>query len=161
MGSQPPNPWGSLEPGPGPGRAAPLYPDVGSWRTLWRGLRKRCPRCASGGVFSSWFSMRTSCQRCGLRFAKEEGGYLGAMVLNFTVAMVVWILVLIVGLAATVPDVPVMPLLLASFAVLILVPLGFYPNSKAIWAAVEFLVEKTDPDYRAPVARDPRARGLE
>ena len=83
------------------------------------------------------------------------------MVLNFTVAMVVWILVLVVALVATVPDVPVLPLLLASFAVLVLIPLGFYPNSKAIWAAVEFLVEKTDPDYRAPVDRDPRARGLE
>ena len=65
------------------------------------------------------------------------------------------------GLILTVPDVPVLPLLIASVAVLILVPLVFYPNSKSTWAAVEFLVERTDPDYRAPVARDPRARDLE
>jgi hypothetical protein len=41
------------------------------------------------------------------------------------------------------------------------VPLWFYPRSKTIWAAVEFMVLKTDPDYRAPVRRDPRARDLE
>jgi uncharacterized protein (DUF983 family) len=105
--------------------------------------------------------MRTACPRCELRFEKEEGGYLGAMVLNFVVAMMLWIAVLVIGLVATVPDVPVWPLLAASFAVLILVPLAFYPNSKAIWAAVEFLVAKTDPDYRPPVPRDPRARDLE
>ena len=161
MGSAFPNPWGSLEPGAGAGGPAPLYPDVGSWRTLLRGLRKRCPRCSSGGVFSSWFTMRVACLRCDLRFEKEEGGYLGAMVLNFAVAMLLWIVVLVIGLIVTVPDVPVWPLLAASCIVLILVPLAFYPNSKAIWAAVEFLVAKSDPDYRAPAARDPRARELE
>jgi hypothetical protein len=30
-----------------------------------------------------------------------------------------------------------------------------------LWAAIEFLVLRTDPDYRSPVARDPRARELE
>ncbi len=161
MASATPNPWGSLEPEPQNGGRRPLYPEVGSLGTLLRGVRKHCPRCVAGGMFSSWFTMRTACLRCGLRFDKEEGGYLGAMVLNFTVAMVLWIGVLVVGLAVTVPDVPVFPLLAASFAVLIGVPLATYPNSKAAWAAVEFLVAKTDPDYRPPVARDPRARGLE
>lgn len=112
-------------------------------------------------MFSSWFTIRTACPRCELRFEKEEGGYLGAMVLNFVVAMTLWIGVLVIALIATVPDVPVWPLLAASCLVLILVPLAFYPNSKAIWAAVEFLVAKSDPDYRAPVARDPRSRTLE
>ncbi len=134
---------------------------MGSWTSLLRGLRKRCPRCGVDGIFSGWFSLRSSCPRCDLRFEKEEGGYLGAMVLNFAVAMALWLVVIVVGLILTVPDVPTVPLLAASFVVLILGPLWFYPNSKATWAAVEFLVLKTDPDYRAPVARDPRAQGLE
>ena len=157
-----PNPWGSLEPeGEGPGAPVPLYPEVGSWRTLGRGLRKRCPRCASGGIFSSWFALRAACPRCELRFEKEEGGYLGAMVLNFIVAVGLWVALMAIWLAFTVPDVPVAPLSVASCVLLIVVPLIFYPNSKAIWAAVEFLVLKTDPDYRPPVRRDPRAKGLE
>jgi hypothetical protein len=37
----------------------------------------------------------------------------------------------------------------------------FYPRSKAIWAAIEFLVERSQPEYRTPLRRDPRAKGLE
>ena len=123
-GPSSPNPWGSLEPeGDGPGAPVPLYPEVGSWRTLGRGLRKRCPRCASGGVFSSWFTLRAACPRCELRFEKEEGGYLGAMVLNFIVAVGLWVALLAVWLVFTVPDVPVLPLSIASCVLLIVVPL--------------------------------------
>jgi hypothetical protein len=105
--------------------------------------------------------MRAECPRCRWRFEKEEGGYLGAMVLNYLAGIAAWIWVLIVGLALTVPEVPVIPLLVASIAVLIMVPLWFYPRSKTLWAAVEYLVLRSDPDYRAPVHRDPRARDLE
>jgi hypothetical protein len=105
--------------------------------------------------------MRSTCTRCRWRFEKEDGGYLGAMVLNYSVAIGAWIVVLIVGLAMTVPDVPVAPLLTASIAVLVLTPLWFYPRSKMLWAAVEYLVLRSDPDYRAPVRPDPRARDLE
>jgi hypothetical protein len=105
--------------------------------------------------------MRTSCPRCEWRFEKEQGGYLGAMVMNYVVAIGLWVVVLAVGLMLTVPDVPVLPLTVASVAVLVLVPLAFYPRSKTIWAAVEYLVLRAQPDYRAPVHRDPRARHLE
>jgi hypothetical protein len=105
--------------------------------------------------------MRTSCPRCEWRFEKEQGGYLGAMVMNYVVAAGLWIVVLAVGLVLTVPDVPVLPLTIASVAVLVLVPLAFYPRSKTIWAAVEYLVLRAQPDYHASVHRDPRARHLE
>jgi hypothetical protein len=105
--------------------------------------------------------MRTECPRCQLRFAKEEGGFLGALTLNFIAAVLAWVVLLTVVLVRTVPDVPVVPLVAASVAVMVLVPLWFYPRSKMLWAAVEFLVLRSEPDYRAPVARDPRARDLE
>ena len=157
MGS---NPYSSLEPG-GARESQPLYPEVSTSTVLLRGLRKRCPRCAERDTFVSWFRMRTTCPRCGLRFAKEQGGFLGAMTLNYGMAMGIWLLVLAIVLVATVPDVPVMPLLAVSAVVLIGIPLWFYPRSQMLWAAIEFLVLRADPDYRAPVARDPRARELE
>ena len=138
-----------------------MYPPVGTWQALRRGFRKRCPRCGERDWFVSWFAMRTACPRCEWRFEKEEGGYLGAMTLNYTGAILLWVVVLVVGLVLTVPDVPVWPLLAASAVVLIGVPLLFWPRSKAIWAAIEYLALRTDPDYRAPVRRDPRARDLE
>jgi len=105
--------------------------------------------------------MRKTCPRCEWRFEKEQGGYLGAMVVNYLVAIGLWVVVLVVWLVLTVPDVPVAPLTIASVAVLVLVPIAFYPRSKTIWAAVEYLVLRAEPDYHAPVHRDPRARDLE
>lgn len=98
--------------------------------------------------------MRPSCPRCELRFAKEEGGFLGAMTLNYAVAIGAWLVVIAIGVALTVPDVPVVTLLAISAIVLIGLPLWFYPRSRMLWAAIEFLVLRAGPDYRAPVARD-------
>jgi uncharacterized protein (DUF983 family) len=154
------NPYASLEP-PDRRDHTPLYPEVGTTGVLLRGLRKRCPRCAERETFAGWFRMRPACPRCGLRFEREEGGFLGAMTLNYAMAIGIWLVVLGIGVAVTVPDVPVPPLLALSAVVLIGVPLWFYPRSRMTWAAVEFLVLRNDPDYRPPVARDPRARGLE
>jgi uncharacterized protein (DUF983 family) len=157
MGS---DPYSSLEPDPGPA-AAPVFPEVGATTALLRGFRKRCPRCGERDTFVSWFQPRKACPRCELRFAMEEGGFLGAMTLNYALAIGLWLIILIVGVVLTVPDVPVVPLMLLSAVVLIGVPLWFYPRSKMIWAAVEFLVLQGEPEYRPPVARDPRQRELE
>jgi uncharacterized protein (DUF983 family) len=157
MGS---NPYASLDPG-GRRDPVPLFPEVGASAVLLRGLRKRCPRCAERDTFVGWFRMRTTCPRCDLRFSREEGGFLGAMTLNYGAAIAAWLVVLAVVVAITVPDVPVVPLFAISGVVLIGIPLWFYPRSQMLWAAVEFLVLRADPDYRAPVARDPRSRELE
>jgi uncharacterized protein (DUF983 family) len=158
MGS---DPYAWLEPGTPESAPAPLFPEVSTTQALLRGVRKRCPRCGERDAFVSWFQTRTACPRCDLRFAKEEGGFLGAMSLNYLVAIGLWLVVLVVGIVLTVPDVAVVPLLIASAIVLIGVPLWFYPRSKMIWAAVEFLVLRGTPEYRPPVARDARQRDLE
>jgi len=83
------------------------------------------------------------------------------MTLNYVVAIGAWLVVLIVGIVLTVPDVPVVPLMAVSALVMIVVPLWFYPRSKMLWAAIEYVVLRSNPDYRPPVRRDPRARELE
>ena len=93
--------------------------------------------------------------------AVHVGGFLGAMTLNYVVAIGIWLVMLGVALVLTVPTVPVVPLLALSAVILIGIPLWFYPRSRMLWAAIEFLVHRSDPDYRAPVARDPRTRDLE
>jgi hypothetical protein len=83
------------------------------------------------------------------------------MTVNFLVAVVAWVALFVAVLVFTVPDVPVGPLLVASVVVLVLMPLWFYPRSKTLWAAIEFLVARSEPEYRSPVRRDPRAKDLE
>ena len=155
------DPYASLEPGSEEPEARPMLVEASGARVVLRGLRKRCPRCGEPRIFDGYYTLKVRCPTCDLRFQKEEGGFLGAMVLNYTVAIVFWLIVMAVGIALTIPVVPVAPLLVASIGVLTAVPLWFYPRSKAIWAAIEFLVERSEPGYRTPSRRDPRAKDLE
>jgi uncharacterized protein (DUF983 family) len=135
--------------------------EAGVGTVLLRGWRKRCPRCGARRIFGSWLHLIDRCPDCDLRFEREQGGFLGAMTINYLVAVVVWVAMFVVVLVFTVPDVPVAPLMVASVVVLALMPIWFYPRSKTLWAAIEFLVARSDPDYRSPVRRDPRAMDLE
>jgi uncharacterized protein (DUF983 family) len=155
------NPYGMLDPDANEPDAVPRLPEASTTRVLVRGLRKRCPRCGERRIFDGFFRLRGRCPVCDLRFEKEEGGFLGAMALNYVVAIGFWLVVLIVGIAFTVPVVPVAPLLAMSIGVLTVVPVWFYPRSKVLWAAIEYLVARTEPEYRSPRARGPGARDLE
>jgi len=141
------DPYGSLDPR-GDGRRA--VPEASGARALWRGFRKRCPRCGERRIFDGWFRLRSVCPRCSLRFEEEQGGFLGAMTINYGLAFAAWLVVLTAVLVVTAPDVPVPELIGMSVVVLGLVPLWSYPRSKTIWAAIEWLAHRTDPDYKAP-----------
>ena len=138
-----------------------MFAEASGLRVVLRGLAAGVPAAASRRIFERRFTLKARCPRCGFRFEKEEGGFLGAMAINYGVAVLFWLIVMAVGIALTVPVVPVAPLLVASIGVLTVVPIWFYPRSKALSAAIEFLVERGQPDYRPPMRRDPRAKGLE
>ena len=46
-------------------------PRVG--RTLWNGLRRRCPHCGRGPVFVRWMTMHDRCSVCGLVYLRNQG----------------------------------------------------------------------------------------
>ncbi len=80
------------------------------------------------------------------------------MTLNYVVTAFVWLALLIVWLVVDLPDVHVAQLTAASIAVAVVVPLLFWPFSKSTWAAVDYLVYRTDPSYPSSEAAD-RAAG--
>lgn len=83
------------------------------------------------------------------------------MVINYAVAFGFWIAMMAIAMALTVPFIPVVPVIGASVAVLGAVPMWFYPRSKMLWAAVEFLTARSEPGYHTPTTRDPRAESVE
>ena len=111
---------------------------------LMRGLTRRCPWCGGGKLFRRWFVMTERCPRCGFRLDQGDGAFLGAMALNYGVAGVLFITVLIVWVAATAPNVPVVPLLIVSLLVTGGAILLFYPFSKTLWAAIDVLLHRMD-----------------
>lgn len=50
-------------------------------------LLQRCPRCLRGEVFSGLLRMNETCPRCGLRFEREEGYFVGAMYVSYALAL--------------------------------------------------------------------------
>jgi uncharacterized protein (DUF983 family) len=115
-----------------------------SSRALARGLVKRCPRCGQNNLFSRWFTLATVCPRCGLQFQRQEGGFLGAIALNYTAAVVLWAAMLTAWLVVDLPDVNVAALTAASVGLVVASLLLLYPTSKTIWAAIEYLVYRSE-----------------
>jgi hypothetical protein len=84
------------------------------------------------------------CPGCGLRFEREEGYWVGAMIVNVAVTEVAFVVVFAAGLAIYWPDVPWVPLTVVAVAVNAVVPLIFYPFSKTLWMALDVLLHRLD-----------------
>lgn len=129
-----------------PRRSPPTWlEEPGGLRVLGRALLKRCPRC--GGKIPGWLRLAKACPRCGLKVERDNSSFLGSLAINYGIAGLAFIVVLIVGVASTAPDVPVGPLLAWSFGVIVGSILLFFPISKTLWAAFEYLGYRNEPDH--------------
>jgi len=116
---------------------------------LWWGLTRRCPRCGSGHLFHGWFTIVERCPRCDLKFEREQGYWSGALAINIAVTGAVFVLVLVIGLALTIPDVAVVEILAVLVPLMIILPIAYYPFSKTLWMAVDrALLQHMDPRER-------------
>ncbi len=87
------------------------------------------------------------CPRCGYRFDREEGFFLGAFVINFTVTtalLFVLVGVMIAMLANGANNRSITPVVIVAVAETIIVPVGFYPFSKTVWAAIDLALHRAD-----------------
>jgi uncharacterized protein (DUF983 family) len=69
---------------------------------LGRGLRKRCPHCGEGRIFSGW-SLRESCSICGLVFARNPGDTWAFTIIGDRVPLAVMIVVIYFGVVRSHP----------------------------------------------------------
>ena len=88
--------------------------------------------------------MAERCPRCGLLFEREEGQWVGAMIVNFAVAMLALVAVLAVGLLLTWPDVPWTGLTVVAVVMVVAVPVALYPWSKTVWVAIDLLMHRSE-----------------
>ncbi len=87
---------------------------------------------------SGWFSVRPSCPVCHFRFDRSEEGYfVGAGCLNLVVAELVIAVALLGVLALTWPNPPWNAMLYAGIALVVLVPILFFPLSRTLWIALD------------------------
>jgi uncharacterized protein (DUF983 family) len=111
---------------------APSRPKI-----LWWGATKRCARCGHGHLFHRYFTMVDDCPNCALHFEREPGYFAGALAINIMFVGALFLVVFVALLIATVPKVPVVPLLIILVPIAGFGPILYYPFSKTVWVAVD------------------------
>lgn len=130
-------------------------------RALGRGMVQRCPRCGARGLFESFFRLRKRCPGCAYSFEREEGYWLGSMIVIMALTLVVFGVVVVGGMVATWPDVPWDLLLVAGVVVNVLVPVFAYPWSQTTWMGLDLTFHRLEAAEEADAiaARDVVERG--
>jgi uncharacterized protein (DUF983 family) len=126
---------------------------------LTRGLRKRCPNCGAGDLFTSFFGLRPRCPRCGLAFEREEGYWLGAMIVAIGVTEALFGVWFVGGMLVTWPDVPWTMLLVGGLVLNATIPVVTYPWSKTTWMGLHhaFVPPDASEEADAIAAREAEA----
>ena len=102
-----------------------------------RGFALRCARCGSGHLFKGYFTIVPDCPGCQLHFEREQGYWAGALAVNIIAVGGLFAIVFVALLIATIPKVPVAPLLIVLVPIAVLGPIVFYPFSKTVWVAID------------------------
>ncbi len=108
-------------------------------KTLARGALLRCPACGAARVFQGPFRVRQHCPACLTLFQREEGFFVGAIMINVvTTEAAVMATAGLWLLSAAGRDAALLPVL---FAVALLFPVAFYHHAWSLWLAADHLVE--------------------
>ncbi len=83
------------------------------------------------------------CPGCDYRFEREEGFFLGAIVVSVIITELVIVALIAIGFALTLPDAPVVALAIAGGVLAGLTPLVVYPFTKTIWTAVDLIMRRS------------------
>jgi uncharacterized protein (DUF983 family) len=112
--------------------------------TAWR---CRCPRCRVGPLFERWPNkVLPRCPRCGLPYFREQGYYVGGMVLTYILSMLVLAAISLVAFFLL-PDAgrltenaKIFLWLLAA----VLLTLLFLRRSYSLWISLDYWIEPWD-----------------
>lgn len=109
-------------------------------RLMGRALLLHCPACGSGGLWETYFRIRERCPRCGLQLERGESGYIvGAATFNIIVAELSFMAVFLTVLIATWPSPPWALLQWGGLAMMVVMPILFYPFSKTTFLAFDLV----------------------
>jgi uncharacterized protein (DUF983 family) len=104
---------------------------------LMRALRRRCPVCGRGAMFSSHFKINKICPVCNVTFWRDPGEVLGAMYFDWAVAMATFLLLW--GLLAWLTHLSELDqfiiLSVATGAAVVIC----YPWSRSLWTVLVYL----------------------
>lgn len=107
--------------------------------TARRFIYLRCPACGAGPIITAPFRIAENCSACGVLFKREEGFFVGAILIN----VVTTELVILLAYLSSLPIISINYeyVLAALFVIAILFPLAFYHHSWSLWLTFDHLIE--------------------
>ena len=114
-------------------------------RLVLRGLTRRCAVCGQGGLTDRFLHLRERCPRCGYRFERKAGHFVGAVGMNTIVTFGLIAITLVIGILVMWPDVKFIPLAAATVAVAVVVPTFFHPIAKTLWVGIDLIIHPLEP----------------
>jgi uncharacterized protein (DUF983 family) len=88
--------------------------------------------CGRGRAFNGFYRMRDRCPQCGYIFEREEGYWVGAVIMNFVFVEAWFALLFVTIVFATAPDIPWVPLLIVAIVTNGILPVILYPYSNVV-----------------------------
>jgi len=90
--------------------------------------------------------MVENCPRCGLKFERIEGHWIGAIGINTIVSFGTLLILLIASLVVSYPNFDLVKLIGFNCAVVLVVPILFYPFSKTVWTGIDLMMRPLQSD---------------
>lgn len=111
---------------------------------LLRCLWLRCPVCGRSSVFERRFHVRHHCPACRALFQREDGFFVGAIVVNIITTELLIIVLYVACLLVISSRFQLMLTILFIFGISF--PVAFYHHSWSVWLSFDHLIE-TLPKY--------------
>lgn len=113
-------------------------------RLLARGITRRCAWCGDReGYFVGWFKRQERCHRCGHAYRRgDEAFELGAITANIILTFGSILLAILILVAVTAPDIPLLGIVFATASVALVGPAIFYPISFTLWQAIDLWMRR-------------------
>ena len=108
-------------------------------RTMRYALRLRCPECGDSSIVRKPFHIKHHCDSCHALFKREEGFFVGAILMNVVVSELIILVVCFFALLLLGADYE--KVLIFLFIVGLLFPVLFFHHSWSLWLAFDYLVE--------------------
>jgi uncharacterized protein (DUF983 family) len=108
-------------------------------RTLLRCLRLRCPVCGQSSIVERPFKIKHHCPACEALFMREEGFFVGAILINVITTEMVILIVYLIALVILGFDYQLV--LAVLFIAALLFPIAFYHHSWSLWLGFDHIVE--------------------
>jgi uncharacterized protein (DUF983 family) len=95
----------------------------------------RCAKCKQGAIFHGFFFIHDNCPVCGHRFEREEGFFIGSMIIAYFISTLLTLPILLVSIFKFEMEFP-LALLLAAVFMAVTLPI-IYRYSKIAWIQIE------------------------